>query len=322
MTINDLKAKVTAAEERVVKIEGTIERHRKAREKKVVALEKIVDQYNLRDKYNTAETDPRWYFFYKDEPFYTELAWAISDVEDKDIAIHDATKKLEDTKKIVKNWTAKLRAEEVKQQYIQDSIPQIIKDFLLEWKRSMIDIFNNMRDEYKIDIVEYRQFVNRQYYEYMINSNEDRSYLHIDLSEYNPEINYEHIAGYKSYKIVKASKMYEDTTEEFRRKYSNPFFTDYLRRKFDEEWLDKVLTEEMNAKLVDMMTRVSKVTGEIVDASHLSITKGCLNGYIIGKDGNATVETIGAAGYNDRVILDSGRHGQVFHFRTLVKPKK
>ena len=75
--------------------------------------------------------------------------------------------------------------------------------------------------------------------------------------------------------------------------------------------IDKVLTEEMNNKLIDLMSRVSKITGEIVDASYLTIKDGNLNGYIIGKDGNADVETIGAGGYNI----------QIFHYRTLVKPR-
>ena len=48
------------------------------------------------------------------------------------------------------------------------------------------------------------------------------------------------------------------------------------------------------------------------DASYLSIKNVNLNGYIIGKDGKATVETIGAAGYNI----------QIYHYRTLIKPKR
>ena len=55
------------------------------------------------------------------------------------------------------------------------------------------------------------------------------------------------------------------------------------------------------------MTRVSRVTGEILDASYLSIKEGNLNGYIIGKDGNAEVETIGAGGY---MIYESQTHKQ------------
>ena len=82
---------------------------------------------------------------------------------------------------------------------------------------------------------------------------------------------------------------------------------------FDPDWLDKEIEEEKNNKLIDLMTRVSKITGEIIDATNLYIADdGNLNGFIIGKDGKATVETIIAGGYNI----------QVEHFRVLIKPRK
>ena len=31
--------------------------------------------------------------------------------------------------------------------------------------------------------------------------------------------------------------------------------------------------------------------------------------------------TIGAGGYNEHVILDSGRHGQCYHYRLLILPR-
>ena len=55
--------------------------------------------------------------------------------------------------------------------------------------------------------------------------------------------------------------------------------------------------------------RIIFVDGEITDASALTVgAKGDLNGYIEGKDGKASIKTIGAGGYNI----------QCYHFRTLI----
>ena len=79
--------------------------------------------------------------------------------------------------------------------------------------------------------------------------------------------------------------------------------------KFDDEKLEKDLTEEANRKYDDIIERANAICGEIVDASMLSIgAKGELNGIVVGTRGNARIETIGAGGYNI----------QCFHFRTLI----
>ena len=62
-----------------------------------------------------------------------------------------------------------------------------------------------------------------------------------------------------------------------------------------------------------LLEQIEDITGEITDAGGLDIgEKGELNGYIIGKKGKASVQTIGAGGYNI----------QRFHFRTLVHEYK
>ena len=62
-----------------------------------------------------------------------------------------------------------------------------------------------------------------------------------------------------------------------------------------------------------MIDQVSEKIGEITDASHLSIgEKGEINGIIVGTNGKAKIETIGAGGYNI----------QRYHFRTLVHKLK
>lgn len=73
--------------------------------------------------------------------------------------------------------------------------------------------------------------------------------------------------------------------------------------------VEKELSEEANRKYDFIIERTNAIVGKITDASGLSIgAKDDLNGYIVGTNGRAKVQTIGAGGYNI----------QCFHFRTLI----
>lgn len=98
---------------------------------------------------------------------------------------------------------------------------------------------------------------------------------------------------------------------------------EYRLEKFDSEKLDKTLAQEKLNKYYDLCNRITKVVGEITDASHLSIGEqhGELNGIVYGTKGNAKVETIGAGGYNQDIIVNE-KHGQCFHYRVLVNKVK
>lgn len=79
----------------------------------------------------------------------------------------------------------------------------------------------------------------------------------------------------------------------------------------DAEKLNKVLENEKLRKYKDLVNRVEKKVGKIVDASYLSIgaQNGEINGFVKGENGTCRVETISAGGYNI----------QCFHYRVLVK---
>lgn len=77
----------------------------------------------------------------------------------------------------------------------------------------------------------------------------------------------------------------------------------------DTEKLDKDLKNDADAMYDDLIEKVTKITGKILDAAALEIgEKGELNGYIKGERGTAKVHTIDAGGWNI----------QRYHFRTLV----
>lgn len=94
----------------------------------------------------------------------------------------------------------------------------------------------------------------------------------------------------------------------------HPYVDKYYstRSGWDEPELDKQLIKDIENKYYKLINQVTEITGEIIDASHLSVHAGELNGIIIGKNGKACVSTIGAGGYNI----------QCFHYRTLVKEVK
>lgn len=309
MDINDLEAKVKLAEEKVEKIKTTIEKAKKLKEKKMAAFNKIIDENNLSFTYEDLRDRKVWLRDYSDQAFFSELYDVEYTIRNKEESIKNNSNKLKAAEQSLKNSQEKLRNEKAKLQYIQDNVPQVIKDFLLDWKNDIIKYIIDLEEQYIKDRDEYRQQINKIYYDFIMNHIDEYTWLHID--EYNPAENYRQHIRYQHTREVKNQHKYIQLTEEFLRKYDDNLFQSYLSKKFDNEWLDKELTIIMNNKLVELMQRVCKVTGVITNAD-LYVNKGDLNGIIYGEDGNARVETIGAGGYAV----------QRYHLRVLVKPIK
>lgn len=78
-------------------------------------------------------------------------------------------------------------------------------------------------------------------------------------------------------------------------------------QKTDEQYRR---SNERDAELyiLDLYKRVKEVTGEVTDWRGIHFSGKALNGTVIGEDGTAVVETIGAGGYNI----------QRYHLRVLV----
>lgn len=93
--------------------------------------------------------------------------------------------------------------------------------------------------------------------------------------------------------------------KEFRKLYT---YTAEESLKHTDEEFRKIEEREADEWLLDLYNRVREITGEITDCSYIRWGGKCLDGYIIGKNGKASVETIGAGGYNI----------QRWHLRTLV----
>ena len=110
----------------------------------------------------------------------------------------------------------------------------------------------------------------------------------------------------------------------FYQDHANPLSFDVYSRNAENhinyKRLNEILDKDIEAKYWNMVEKVTKITGEIIDASYLRVAgDGNLNGIIIGTDGKAKLETILAGGYNQNVIVNV-RHGQILHYRLIVTP--
>lgn len=117
MTKKELEAKVINAQSAVAKREAVLAKHR---EQLAKLISKGADQYDIR---------------YKEDDIKT------------------ATGKLEDARRILKNWQDKLGAQISRDAFIEANAPQVIKDFLERWKASAIIYYRQRR----IDFIEYRK---------------------------------------------------------------------------------------------------------------------------------------------------------------------
>lgn len=91
--------------------------------------------------------------------------------------------------------------------------------------------------------------------------------------------------------------------------------SDYVAESYsvDEAKLDSIIARERDDKYRDLVHRITKVAGEILDASDLRIgEKGNICGIVKGSRKNAYVETIPCAGYN--IVR--------FHYRVIVNAPK
>lgn len=311
--INTLEEKVEKAQEKVEKCKATIERHKKALDKKVQAVKKQLD-IDLTGKTEAEIEEIR-------NPYRTtEHSWTIYEVISKQKDIKGAEKKLADAEQIVANWQAKLDAEINREKFIQDNAPQVIKDFLEDWKNKAREWHIKRYNDYQDFKKKLEEDEKQARIECLKTTPEYSDYL-----DENGDVQKDWRGNYKLNDVFPRKPM-KDFLEERNLDYRSIqkrkaefaggaiLHMDTIRNEEKRlEWLEKTLEREQKAKMIDLISRISKVVGEITDASHLHINqKGNIDGFVIGNKGKAKVDTIGAGGWN--IVC--------FHWRTLVKPMK
>jgi hypothetical protein len=304
--VQDLQARVDKSSEKVEKCKATIKRHEDQLTKKLaVVATNGVTLDNMEEK--------KWLGGVAGSGG-SALYWDICQVESKQDDIKGANRKLRDAEEILSNWQAKLNVAVEQVRFIEGNAPQVIKDFMEEWKQKVYAWSVKRYADYqvfKVELQEKKQAAQilyiethpEQYSRYLDNdgkitqeqlswatSRNDR-----DMDKYLKEkgLDYRSIqakeADYAGGRVLTMCTYYNEVER--------------------LAWLEKELEREKQVKLLDLVQRINAVVGTITDASYLSISpKGNLDGFVTGENGRAKIETIGAGGYNI----------QCYHFRTLV----
>lgn len=307
MKIEELRAKVAASEQRVEKCKKTIERHTAQLEKKANELRKIGIN---------PETTSRSDFTANNSSVNHEVYWLFCDYEGKKDDIKGATQKLADAERVCAGWKEKLDIEINKEKIIQDTVPDVIKDFLEKWKADAFDWYVQRFDaflEFRKNLRSEERAARLEAYYILPEYTEIRERYKSFLGDKDPDdsslINIHPRKPMEEF-LKERDLDYKTINERLKNFGDNIIFRMLNYHNVDERlnWLNKTLEEEKKHKLIALIDSITYITGPITDAKHLYASAGDLNGVIVGEKGVAKIITISAGGYNI----------QCFHYRTRV----
>ena len=320
----ELKAKYDASVEKVDKRKAIIKKN----------CDKIGVNYDaLMNRYYAVVND------YKEPYFRSKVASAIVgeftnadgiDYGDPTYNVIDSLPKLYDLEKVAKNWKAKLDT-----QLNRENAPKIkvLVEFLNEWGERARAFYMDEAERYVKLLNKFHKIA----HEYLIEKGVDKMSW-AEKKAFVPSFNdYMYDTLDARYGAIRAESFADPKVDaltreitDYRFEYEGGYNFDqafgysldggqYVLKGVNEKKLDKVIEDEKVRKYEDLCNRISAVVGEItdVDGLYIGAQNGELNGIVIGTEGKARVETIGAGGYNTDVIVNV-KHGQVFHYRVLV----
>lgn len=230
----------------------------------------------------------------------SKVAKNIDEFELEQVA--DNLVKLYELERIANNWKIKLDKEKNKEN--MEKIPAIW-NFLCDWEIKSIEW-------YKRNAIRYFDLKEKE---------ESELYNYKATEDYQKRYDELVIANKMYFTYLSLSSIQYKVMNELERKWKKDYYSSiddftkalvisYRNRTIDEDKLIKTIAQEKLNKYFDLVNRITKVVGEIKDASNLSIgeQKGEINGYVDGTKGRVRVETISAGGYNI----------QRFHYRVLL----
>ena len=320
--ISDIEAKIAKKQADINKKQAWIQKKKASIEKRMKIVEpavtpeelaqinKVINYLSQADSntYRRPEGYSIDYIFRKyNWDWSNPIREALSGAEDDAESIGNSALAIKEAQAVLDKYRAKISALKDKASEI-DRIPDCLKTFL--------DDIVSRWDEHDLRI----KNEGKPYYREL--SRTAWKILYGDTSSGNPSV-----------AKAKPAELYPDIQES---KYS---YRDIRRQKFDDEYINipferkygslkyarsiwDLTDEKIHANnqrdgenlILDLLRRVTKITGPVTDWSELYVTQGnmgaVINGYVIGEDGRAKVESILAGGYAV----------QRLHVRTLVKP--
>lgn len=307
MSIDKLREKIVAANEKVEKCKKTIERHKVQMEKKANVLRNMGIEPETADKYALANNGTN---------AGREAYWLLCDYDSKKDDIKSATAKLADAERIAAGWKEKLDIEINKEKVIQDTVPTVIKDFLEKWKNDAFDWYVQRFDaflEFRKNLRAEERAARLEAYNTLPEYAELRERYKSFLGDKEPDDST--LANLYPRKPVEAFLKERDLDykkiNERLKNFGDQIIFKMLNCRNSEErlsTLEQILEAEKKQKLISLINSITYITGPITDAKHLYASAGDLNGVIVGEKGVAKIITISAGGYNV----------QCFHYRTRV----
>lgn len=244
--------------------------------------------------------------------------WKINPYYYTEYDLNSAIRELEDAKNSLEKYNNMLEIETEKQ---GSRDVQVIIDFLDKWKERVFEYFEDGFKELKALGDECREYYSQSCNYKLSQAERD------DAKEKYTAVNNKYKSLLYGTYVDELAHSYDGRPYTVSRKVESgrlEYLLPYKKNTYDEsiQYVKKCLDEEAKRKYDFIIERTNKIVGKIEDASNLRIgAKDDLNGYIIGTRGVAKVQTIGAGGYNEDSIVNV-KHGQRFHFRTLINPVK
>lgn len=284
--IDNLKEKVQKAEEKVEKKKATIARH----EKQLAKKQKVLTDMG----YDISDLEAiKWD---KEAKRGSSVYYEVCDVEGKLRDIKGAQDKLRDAEIVLANWQKKLEKEEDKENFIKNQAPQVIVDFLYDWKEKAREWYIRRYDAYKK-------------FEAELDAKVEATEKEIGIGEYR-------MPNREQKAILEEKGLDYRSVQKKKANFAGAIIMMMDNHRKEEArlaFLEKTLEADRKVKLLDLVYRINDVVGVIEDASGLYISdSGSINGVVSGSKAKANVETIDAGGWNI----------QCWHYRTLVHPIK
>ena len=256
---------------------------------------KTPNEYSLStlfQKYNTGWGDP--------------LYVAMSKAEDDAESIYNSTKAINEAKAIIEKYEAQVQTKQAKADAISE-IPECLKEFMKEIVDSWDAHDIRIRDDSRPAFFQLRKEADKILYK----DSPTQSYQDAEkvLKELYPNI------PYSSYRLSAFTEEYIEIP--LKRQFGISLATARLLWNKTDEQIHADNVKDGEAVILDLLNRVTKITGTVTDWDGLFLTAGnegfaTINGIVIGEEGKAKVSSITAGGYNI----------QRLHIRTIVKPAK